>query len=117
MNLRPLLLTAATALALTGCALTRPIAPADVSAMEIAVSVAETLALNYTRLPACGSAGTTNVCAATATKAAVKAYGQKARDAVVTLRTATAADAPAAMAAAQAALAVLRTSIPAYAKN
>lgn len=117
MNRRTLIPAIAVALALTGCALTRPIAPADVSAVEIAVSVAETLALNYTRLPACGSAGATSICSAAATKAAIKSYGQKAHDAVVTLRTATAANAPAAMAAAQAALSVLQASIPASAKN
>jgi hypothetical protein len=92
---------------------TNPVSPADVTALEEGVTVAETSALNYTRLPPCPTAAP--VCAVPATKQAIKVNGQQAHDAAKALRTSSASDAPAALAAAQAALAVLEASIPAAA--
>jgi hypothetical protein len=101
-------------LALAACgnvsAMLNPVSPADVSTLEEGVTIAETLALNYTRLPACPTAAP--ICSVSATKQAVKRYGQAAHDAARTLRTSSAANAPAALAAAQVALAALRASIP-----
>ena len=108
-----LILPLAAALALSGCAISKPVSPADVAALESAVEVSERLAINYTRLPACGSTGATNLCADPATKARVKAYGQKAYDAVMALKSASASGAPAALAAVEVALGQLQASIPA----
>jgi hypothetical protein len=112
-RLIPLGLLAGTML-LAGCAgttVTSPVSPADVAAMKSSVTIAETLALNYTRLPACPAA--TKVCADPVTKLRIKANGQAAHDAVKTLQLSSAAGAPAAMAAAQAALDAFQASIPA----
>jgi hypothetical protein len=99
-------------LTLAGCSLvTTPVSPADVSALEEAVTIAETLALNYTKLPPCPA--TTKLCSDPATKANIKLYGQKAHDAVKTLQASSASGAPAAYAAAQAALAAFQATIPA----
>jgi hypothetical protein len=75
------------------------------------VTIADTLALNYTRLPRCPTA--TPICADAATKQAIKGYAQRAHDAVKTLQASSASDAPAAFSVAQAALAALEASIPA----
>ncbi len=101
-------------LALGGCgggtALTHPIGPADVSALEVALTIADTLALNYVRLPGCPTA--TPACSVPATKQMIKDEAQKAHDAVKTLQSSSAAGAPMAFAVAQAALTTLRASIP-----
>jgi hypothetical protein len=89
----------------------KPVSPADVAALEEGVTIADTLALNYARLPPCPT--TAPVCSATATKQAIKGYAQRAHDAVKTLQASSASDAPAAFSVAQAALAALRASIPA----
>src|SRR5271165_5975616 len=89
----------------------RPVSPADVAALEEAVTIADTVALNYTRLPPCPAG--TRLCSVPASRQAIKVYAQRAHDAVKTLQAASAADAPAALAAAQAALVALQTSIPA----
>lgn len=105
-----LLFPLALAVALGGCSgISQPVSPAQVAAVEEGVTIAETLALNYTRLPPCPAA---KVCADPATKTRVKGYGQAAHDAVVTLRRSSAAGAPAALAAAEAALAALVAAIP-----
>ena len=101
-------------LALGGCgggaAMTHPIGLEDVSALEVALTIADTLALNYVRLPSCPTA--TPACSVPATKQAIKDDARKAHDAVMTLQSSSAAGAPAAFAVAQAALATLRASIP-----
>jgi hypothetical protein len=101
--------------ALGGCgtlsAMLKPVSPADVAALEEGVTIADTLALNYTRLPPCPTAAP--VCSAAATKQAIKGYAQRAHDAVKTLQASSASDAPAAFSVAQAALAALEASIPA----
>jgi hypothetical protein len=92
---------------------TNPVGLADVTALEARVTIAETSALNYTRLPPCPTAAP--VCAVAATKQAIKVNGQQAHDAVKALRTSSASGAPAALVAAQAALFALEASIPAAA--
>jgi hypothetical protein len=87
------------------------VSPADVAALEEAVTIAETSALNYTRLPPCPTAAPP--CSVPATRQTIKTNGQLAHDTVKTLRTSSASDAPAALAVAQAALAALEASIPA----
>ena len=87
-----------------------PVSPAEVAALEEGVTIADTLALNYTRLPPCPTA--TPVCSVAATKHSIKGCAQAAHDAVKTLQASSAAGAPAALAAAQAALAALEASIP-----
>lgn len=82
-------------------------APADVAALEQSVTIAETLALNYTSLPPCPAAS--GLCADPVVKAKVKAYGQRAHDLALALRTSPTA---VALAAAQAALADFRATIP-----
>jgi hypothetical protein len=89
----------------------KPVSPADVAALEEGVTIADTLALNYTRLPPCPTAAP--VCAVAATKQAIKGYAQRAHDAVKTLQASSASDAPAAFSVARAALAALQASIPA----
>lgn len=98
---------------LSGCSspAVAPVSPAQVAAVESGVTIAETLALNYTRLPPCPNVS--KVCADPATKAKIKLDGQRAYDAVKTLQASSAEGAPAALAAAQAALAAFQTSIPA----
>jgi hypothetical protein len=99
-------------LVLGGCGGSAPastVSPADVAALESGVTIAETLALNYTRLPACPAA---KVCADPATKIKVKLAGQTAHDSAVALRSSSAAGAPAAYAAASAALAALEAVTP-----
>lgn len=103
----PLVLLAASPVA---CASLTPVSPADVDAIEVSVTIAETLALNYTKLPACPTAS--KVCADPATKTSVKLYGQKAHDAVRALELSSSSGAPAALAAAQSALAAFQASIP-----
>lgn len=102
-------------LALGACgeisAMINPVSPAEVAALEEGVTISDTLALNYTRLPPCPVAAP--VCSVPATKRAIKGYAQKAHDAVKTLQASSASDAPAALAVAQAALAALEASIPA----
>jgi hypothetical protein len=102
-------------LALAACgslsALSNPVSPADIAALEEGVIIADTLALNYTALPACG--GAQQLCSVAATKQQIKIYAQRAHDAVKTLQASSAAGAPVAFAAAQAALAALQSSIPA----
>lgn len=88
-----------------------PVSPADVAALEEGVTIADTLALNYTRLPACPIAAPS--CSVAATRQSIKGYAQQAHDSVKTLQAASAAGAPAALAAAQVALAALEASIPA----
>jgi hypothetical protein len=88
-----------------------PVSPAEVATLEEGVTIADTLALNYTRLPPCPDAAT-SLCSVTATKKTIKIYAQSAHDAVKTLQASSASDAPAALAAAQAALAALQASIP-----
>ena len=90
--------------------MTSPVSPAGVAALEEAVTIAETMALNYTRLPPCPTAAP--ACSVAATKQSIKVYAQKAYDAVKTLRASSAANAPAALAAARAALAALEAAIP-----
>ena len=101
-------------LALGGCGggtvVTHPIGPEDVAALEVALTIADTLALNYVRLPSCPTA--TPACSVPATKQAIKDDAQKAHDAVKVLRSSSAAGAPAAFAVAQAALATLQASVP-----
>ena len=91
--------------------LVNPVSPSDVAALEEAVIMADTLALNYTRLPVCPIAAP--LCGVAATRQAIKSYGQKAHDAVKTLQRSSASSAPAALSAAQAALVALTASIPA----
>jgi hypothetical protein len=102
-------------LALAACStiseLIDPVSPAEVAALEEGVTIADTLALNYTRLPPCPTEAP--VCSVVATKQAIKNYAQQAHDAVKTLQTSSASGAPAALSAAQAALEVLELSIPA----
>jgi hypothetical protein len=101
-------------LALGACgtmnAMLNPVSPADVAALEEAVTIADTLALNYTRLPPCPTAAP--VCSVAVTKQAIKVYAQRAYEAVKTLQASSSANAPAALAAARAALAALEASIP-----
>jgi hypothetical protein len=101
-------------LALGACgtisAMTNSVSPAEVAALEEGVTIADTLALNYTRLPQCPVAAP--VCSVAATKQAIKVYAQRAHDAVKTLQVSSASNAPALLLAAQAALAALEASIP-----
>ena len=101
-------------LALGACgelsAMMSPVSPADVAALEEGLIIADTLALNYTRLPACPTAAP--ACSDAATKQSIKAYAQTAYDAVKTLQASSAANAPMAFAAARAALVALNGSIP-----
>jgi hypothetical protein len=92
-----------------------PVSPAEVATLESAVTIADTLALNYTRLPPCPTAG--QLCSVAATKQAIKGYAQRAHDAVKTLEASSALGAPAALAAAQVALAALQASIPSTTAN
>ena len=87
-----------------------PVSPAEVATLEEGVTIADTLALNYTRLPPCPAAAP--ICSAAATKQAIKGYAQAAHDAVKTLQASSASGAPAALEAAQLALAALQASIP-----
>ena len=102
-------------LALGACgtisAMMTPVSPAEVATIEDSVTIADILALNYTRLPPCSAA--VKLCAVAGTKQSIKLYALKARDAVAALRTSSASGAPAALVAAQAALAALQASIPA----
>jgi len=91
-------------------ALLSPVSPAEVATLEEGVTIADTLALNYTRLPSCPEAAP--VCSVAATKQAIKTYAQSAHDAVKTLQASSASGAPAALEAAQVALAALQASIP-----
>jgi hypothetical protein len=106
---------AACLLALGACGvnslLVNPVSAADVAALEEGVIIADTLALDYTRLPSCPTA--TPACSVAATKQKIKLNAQRAHDAVKTLQAASSAGAPEAFAAAQAALSALRVSIPA----
>jgi hypothetical protein len=88
-----------------------PVSPADVATLEESVTIADTLALDYTSLPACPAAAP--ACSVATTKQAIKRYAQAAHDAVKTLQASSAADAPAALQAAEVALAALQASIPA----
>ena len=106
--MRTLAVSAVLALVLVACS-AAPVSPAEVAALETGVTIAETLALDYTRLPPCPAAP---ACADPATKVRIKANGLRAHDAVVALRASSAADAPAAYAAAVAALAALEASTP-----
>src|SRR5580765_1547037 len=90
--------------------LTDPVSPANVAALEEAVTIADTLALNYTSLPPCPTAAP--ACSVAATKQTIKVYAQKAYEAVKTLRASSSANAPAALATARAALAALEATIP-----
>jgi|SRR5665213_1003615 len=116
--MRSYLTYALLALSLSGCnaitALVNPVAPADVAALEEATTIAETLALNYTRLPPCPS---TALCSDLMTKQNIKLYGQKAHDAVKALQASSASGAPAAYATAQAALTAFQASIPPVTKT
>lgn len=87
------------------------VSPAEVATLEEGVTIADTLALNYTGLPPCPTA--TPLCSVAATKQAIKDYAQGAHDAVKALQAASAYGAPAALSAAQVALAALQASIPA----
>lgn len=99
------------AMLLAGCTTqTSSSTPAQITAVEEGVTIAETLALNYTRLPACPTQAP--VCADPATKLRVKASGQRAHDAVKTLQVAPVADQPAALVAAVAALSAFQAEIP-----
>ncbi len=102
-------------IAFTACgsisALLNPVSPEEVAALEEGVTIAETLALDYTMLPPCPAAS--GVCSVAATKQAIKLNAQKAHDAVKTLQASSGSDAPAALLVAQTALAVLQASIPA----
>lgn len=102
-------------LALGACttlsATVNPVSPADVAALEEGVTIADTLALNYTRLPPCPTAAP--LCSVAATKQAIKGYAQRSHDTVKTLQASSATDAPAALSLAQAALAAFEASIPA----
>src|ERR1700722_18346077 len=93
---------------LAACTATAPVPPADVAALESGLTIAETLATNYTSLPACPVAS--NVCADPQIKASIKAYDLKAYTAIKTVE---ASHLPADLAVAQAALAAFQTSIPA----
>ena len=95
----------------TTSAVLNPVSPAEVAALEEAVTIADTLALNYTRLPTCPNAAP--ACSVAAIKQSIKGYAQQAHDSMKTLQSASAAGAPAALAAAQVALAALEASIPA----
>jgi hypothetical protein len=101
-------------LALAGCgdvaALINPVSPADVATLEEGVTIADMLAINYTRLPPCPTAAP--VCAVAATKQAIKVHAQSAHDAVKALQASSASGAPAALTLAQTALAALQASIP-----
>lgn len=83
------------------------VAAADVAAFEQSVTIAETLALDYTSLPPCPA--TSRLCADPIVKARIKVYGQRAHDLAVALRTSPTA---VALAAAQAALADFKATIP-----
>lgn len=87
----------------------QPVSPADVAGVETEVTIAETLALNYTSLPPCPGPV---LCADPVAKAKIKTYGQAAHDAVKTLQKSSAAGAPAALASAQAALTAFQRTIP-----
>lgn len=91
-------------------AMLNPVSPAQVYALADGVTIAETLALNYTKLPPCPTAN--GLCADPNTKAKIKLYGQQAYDAVKVLEASSAAGAPAAYSAAQAALVAFRATIP-----
>jgi hypothetical protein len=101
-------------LALGACgdisAMLNPVSPAEVATLEEGVTIADTLALNYTRLAPCPAAAP--ICSVPATKQAIKGYAQAAHDAVKTLQASSASGAPAALEAAQLALAALQASIP-----
>jgi hypothetical protein len=97
----------------TVAALINPVSPAEVATLEEGVTIADTLALNYTRLPPCPVA--TPACSVAATKQAIKSHAQTAHDAVKALQASSASGAPAALSAAQIALAALQASIPAVA--
>lgn len=103
------------ALFLSGCAGSSgpgsiPISPAQVAAIETTVTIAGLLAGEYTRLPSCPMVGVP--CADPVAKARLQAAGARAHDAVVVLRSSSAAGAPAAYAVAAAALAALEASTP-----
>jgi len=99
---------AVVAVGLMGCASTTSVPPADIAALESGLTIAETLAYDYTSLPACPLAS--NVCADPATKAAMKTYDATAYAAIKAVE---ASHATADMALAEAALAAYQASITA----
>lgn len=103
--------------ALSGCdtvsALMHPVSPAEVAAVELALTTAEKLAVNYTQLPACGSATATKVCADPTLKAKIKTDDNAAYAAVQTLKSSSASGAPAALTAAQTAIQAFQSDVPA----
>lgn len=88
---------------------TPAVTPAKIAAVEVAVTELERSALAYTKLPVC-PVPAVQPCSQAATRAIVISDAHKAHDAFLTLqRVAT----PANLEAAQAAIAVLTTDIPA----
>ena len=90
-----------------------PVSPADIAATEVALTTAETLALNYMRLPLCGTAEASKLCTRASVKQTVKDADNRAYAAVQSLRASSASGAPAALAAAQAAIAALSSAVTA----
>ena len=114
---RQSLLVTSALILLSGCAtltaLMNPVAPNEVAALETALTIADRIAVQYTDLPACGSAGATALCEVPATKAAIKAKGLAAYNAVKALEASSASGAPLALSVAQAAMAAYQAVIPA----
>ena len=90
---------------------TTSVSPAQIAALETALTVADQLALQYTSLPACPTAAP--VCAQPALKTQIKADAQAAFNAVQNLKTVSAAGLPAAYALAETALTTYQAIIPA----
>lgn len=107
-DLRAVISVAAIALPLlVACSTTAPVSPAQVAGLETSLTIADTLAIDYTTLPACPQAS--NVCSDPATKAAIKKYAAAAYTAVKTVQ---GSRLPADMAVAEAAIAALQTAVP-----
>lgn len=102
--------------ALAGCsyvnAVMHPVSPQEVAAIEVALTAAENLASNYTKLTPCGTPGVTAICADPTLKAKIKNDDNVAYSAVQTLKTSSASGAPAALSAAQAAISAFNADVP-----
>ena len=77
---------AAAAITMSACTTAAPTVNNDIAAAEVALTAGEQLALVYTSLPRCGSAGASAVCSVQATVDSIKAADNTAYNAVVQAR-------------------------------
>jgi hypothetical protein len=108
MNRTPRIALLALALVgLAACTTSPPVAQ-DIAAVEVALTASEQLALVYTSLPRCGSAGASALCSSQATVDAIKKADNTAYSAVIAARSNSAL-----ISAAVTAISGLRSAIPA----